>query len=91
MSVKVRVPSLVQLKVTGGQETIEVAAHTPLESLRALESQFPQVGKWLYDERGNVRPQVWVFVNGEKVNPEDLSRILEDGDEVAFLFAISGG
>jgi len=91
MSVKVRIPSLVQLKVTGGQETIEVVADTPLESLRALESRFPKVGKWLYDERGNLRPQVWVFINGEKVNPEDLNGTLEDGDEVAFLFAISGG
>jgi molybdopterin converting factor small subunit len=91
MSVKVRVPSLLQLKLTGGQETFEVAAHTPLECLRALESQFPKMRKWLYDEHGDVRPQVWVFVNGEKVHPDELTRTLGDDDEVAFLFAISGG
>jgi len=91
MSVKVKVPSLLQVQITGGQETIEVEGHTPLECLRALESQFPKAGKWLYDGHGDLRPQVWVFVNGEKVYPDELTRTLNDDDEVSFLLAISGG
>ncbi len=90
MSSTVKLAPLLR-KSAGGQETVEVNASSPLESLADLERQFPSVRRWLYDKQGDLRPEVIFFVNGERVFPEELSRPLGDGDEVYLMLAIAGG
>ena len=90
MSVKVTISSLLK-KLTDGQETVEVSGHTLLECLQGVESKIPEIRKWVYDKEGKLRPQIWFFVNGEKLNADELTRTLNDGDEVSILLAISGG
>ena len=90
MSVKVKISSLM-LKTTDGQEIVEVTGDTPLECLDSLKSKFPKMKKWLYDRKGELRPQIWLFVNGEKILRDDLTRPLKNGDELAIVLAISGG
>ena len=91
VSVKVRVPSLLKKKLPQGQDALEVEATTPLECLLALEPLDPKMRKWLYDEKGEIRAQVWFFINGEKIQADELTRALSDGDEVSILLAVSGG
>jgi len=91
MSVRVRVPSFLKKKLTNGEDIIEVEATTPLECLHALESLEPKMRKWIYDKHGEIRPQVWFFINGEKIQADGLARALSDGDEVSILLAVSGG
>lgn len=91
MSVKVRVPSLLRKKLAPGQDALEVEATTPLECLQALEPLDPKTRKWLYDEEGEIRAQIWFFINGEKIRTDELTRTLSDGDEVSILLAVSGG
>ena len=91
MSVKVILSSLLRQKVPNGQDTFQVSAGTPLDCLHELESRFPDMRKWLYDDRGGVRPQIWLFVNGEKIHPDELAHTLADGDEVQIMLALSGG
>jgi len=90
MSVKVRVSSLLR-KFTNGQELVEVPGNSPLECLHNLESQFPKIRKWLYDKQGELRPQVWFFINGERIYADELTRQLNDGDELFILLAVGGG
>jgi len=90
MTVKVKVSSLLR-KHTNWQEFVEVEGNTPLESLHALEKQFPAVKRLLYDKQGKLRPQFWFFVNGQKINASELTNPLRDGDELMILLAISGG
>jgi len=90
MSVKVKISSLLRGS-TNGQEIVEVTGNTPLECLHSLESKFPKMKKWLYDKKGELRPQVWFFVNGERIFRDDLNKPLNDGDELFVLLAISGG
>lgn len=78
-------------KYTNRQELLEATGHSPIECLYNLEAQFPQIKKWLYDKKGELRPQVWFFVNGEKILRDDLNKTLNDGDEVFVLLAIGGG
>jgi molybdopterin converting factor small subunit len=86
MSVTVKLHSLLQHKFADGQDTFDVTAATPLESLREVESRLPKMKQWLYDAEGDLRPQVWFFVNGEKLHPDE-----SDGDEVLILLAVAGG
>jgi len=90
MSVKVKVSSLLR-KSTNGQELVEVTGNTPLECLHSLQSKFPKMKKWLYDKKGELRPQVWFFVNGQRIYADELTNPLNDGDELFVLLAIGGG
>jgi len=90
MSLTIKLAPLLRTSV-GGRETVEVNASTPLESLADLERQFPEVRRWLYDTQGDLRPEVIFFVNRERAFPEELTRPLQDGDEVYLMLAVAGG
>ena len=90
MSIKVMQSSLLR-KSIGDQEFVEVPEGTPLECLRKLADRFPEMGFWLYDKNGQVRPQLWLFVNGQRIYEKELTERLNDGDELHLLLALSGG
>jgi molybdopterin converting factor small subunit len=90
MSVNVKISPLLR-KFTNGQEIIEVPTNSPLECLHSVERQFPKIKKWLYNKHDELRLQVWFFINGERIYADELTRQLNDGDELFVLLAISGG
>ena len=90
MTVKVRL-SFPLRKFTNGQELVEVRGRTPRDCLRHLQARFPSTGRYLYERPGHLRPQVWLFVNGERIYEDEMARQLEDGDELFILIAIAGG
>ncbi len=90
MGVNVRISSLLR-KFTDGQELVEVPSNSPLECLHSVIEQFPKIKKWLYDNQGELRPQVWFFVNKERIYADDLNKPLNDGDELLILLAAGGG
>lgn len=90
MSVNVRISSLLR-QFTNGQEFVEVPTNSPLECLHSLVRQFPKIKKWLYDKQGELRPQVWFLVNGERIYADELNKQLNDSDELYILLAVGGG
>jgi len=90
MGVTVKVSALFR-RFTNGQEFVKVSGNTPMECLHELETRFPKIKRWLYDKQGNLRPQVWFFVNGQKISADEMTKPLKDGDELFFVLAISGG
>lgn len=90
MSVKVKITTLL-LKYTEGQEIVAVDGTTPVECLDEIKSRFPKMKKWLYDKNSELRPQIWLFVNGERIFTDDIDKQLKDGDEISILLAIGGG
>ena len=90
MSVTIKIAALFR-KFTNGQEFVKVTRNSPVECLHELEARFPKIKRWLYDKQGNLRPQVWFFVNGQKISADDMTKPLNDGDELFFVLAISGG
>jgi len=90
MGVTVKISALFR-RFTDGQEFVKVTGGSPLECLHELEAQFPKIKRWLYDKQGNLRPQVWFFVNGQKISAADMNKPLNDGDELFFIVAVSGG
>lgn len=90
MDVTIKIAALFR-KFTNGQEFVKVTGNSPMECLHELETRFPKIRRWLYDKQGNLRPQVWFFVNGQKISADDMNKPLNDGDELFFIVAVSGG
>ena len=74
--------------LAGGRPEHELEGATVVELLRALESQYPAMGGWVLDERGQIRRHINVFLNGEQA---DEATSVGSGDRVDVLPAITGG
>lgn len=75
-------------KLAGGEPEHALAGGTVEALLRALELRHPGLSGWVLDERGLIRRHINIYVNGERGGAET---VVEDGDRVEVLPAISGG
>lgn len=69
----------------------EVRGQSAIECLHNLEVRLPSTRQWLYDKQGDLLPQVQFYVNGEGAYADELTKALEDGNELLVLLAIGGG
>lgn len=84
--VLVRLPSLLA-EQAGGQGRFELEAATVGDALRSLP-----VADLLLDERGELRPLVNVYVDGEDARrAQGLDTQLDSVEEVRVIAAIAGG
>ena len=91
MSVKVRIPSVLQ-KLTGGKIEISAAGEDVRELVADLEKAYPGIRERICDENGNLRRFINVFVNEQDIRfLEGDKTPLKDGDEVSIIPAIAGG
>ena len=82
----VKLPSLLA-EQAGGRREFEVDAASLGDALRALP-----VSDLLFDERGELRPLVNVYVDGEDARRGDgLDTSLEGSTEVRVIAAVAGG
>lgn len=90
LAITMRIPALWRPVV--GANHVELEADNLSAALHALVGQFPLLGDQLFDERGEVREAINLFVNDEHVRYRGgLSAPLRDGDEVYIVPMISGG
>lgn len=73
---------------TGGTAEHDLPAATVGEVLRELERRHPPVTGWILDEPKRIRPNVLVFVNGERTRE---GTTLGPGNVLRVLPSISGG
>lgn len=90
MSVTITMSDLLR-RATGQQEPMQVSAGSSIECLEWAATQFPVLQKWLYDEQGKLKPQVWLTLNGERIYEDEFAKSLKDGDELSIMLAILGG
>jgi molybdopterin synthase sulfur carrier subunit len=84
--VVVRLPSLLA-EQAGGRREFEVEAATVGDALRGLP-----VSDLVLDERGELRPLVNVYVDGEDARRADgLETSLRTGSEIMVIAAVAGG
>ena len=91
MTVRVRIPTPLQT-LTAGKPEVHVSGATLREILADLDTQFPGMKQRLYDDQGNLRRFVNLYVNDEDVRflkGEDTA--LSEGDHVSIIPAIAGG
>jgi molybdopterin converting factor small subunit len=71
----------------GGQRRFEVEAATVAAALRSLP-----VSNLVFDERGDLRPLVNIYVDGVDVRDAGgLDQALRDDQEIRLVAAIAGG
>jgi molybdopterin synthase sulfur carrier subunit len=91
MAVKVRIPTPLQ-SLTNGEPEVQGHGSILREVLADLEAQFPGIRGRLYDEAGNLRRFVNLYVNDEDVRflqGEDTA--VGETDEISIIPAIAGG
>ena len=88
--VTVTIPRLLA-DVSGGVRTFDVQATTAAEAIEELCRLVPELRVHVFDDTGEVRRHVNVFVRGTHTPAADLVTEVTDGDEVAVIQAVSGG
>jgi len=90
MSISVIIPSYLQ-QYTDSRETVEVTGSTIGECFNSLAEQHPGIKPMLFNKDEKLHSYVGTFINGEDAFPNELSRAIEDGDEIHVIYIIGGG
>lgn len=91
MSVTVRVPTTLRT-LTGGESEVSVEGATVGDALTALDAAHPGFQDKLFDDEGNLRRFVNVFVADDDVRFLDgLATPVPDGETLSIIPAVAGG
>jgi molybdopterin converting factor small subunit len=79
-------------RLTAGRARIDVDGGTVGEILARLEAEHPELRAYLFDETGQVRSYVNLFVNQTEIRQAGgLQTSVGPADEVAIIPAMAGG
>ena len=90
MSIRIDIPPLLR-HLADGATTATVKGSTVGDCLNHFVKQYPGTKKLLFGKNGKLLRYVEVYVNGETTYPEELTKRVKDGDEIAIVYLISGG
>jgi molybdopterin synthase sulfur carrier subunit len=91
MAVKVRIPTPLR-RLAGGASELTLEGATVGEALTELDRQHPGFHDRLYDERGELRRFVNIYVGGEDIRfLQGVATPLKEGEEVSIVPAVAGG
>ncbi len=91
MTVSVRVPTQLRT-LTGGAGQVEAEGATVGDVLQALDAAHPGLGERLFDESGELRRFVNVFLADEDVRFMDgLATPVAEGQTLSIVPAVAGG
>ena len=91
MTATVRIPTPLR-NLTGGQGTVEAEGATVGEILKAVDATHPGIGERIFDDAGQIRRFVNVFVDDEDVRFADGQNTqVADGATVSIIPAVAGG
>ena len=91
MSVSIRVPAQLRT-LTGGAGEVAVEGSTVGEALKALDAAHPGFAGRLFDDAGQLRRFVNVFLSDEDVRFLDgLNTPVADGETLSIVPAVAGG
>ena len=91
MAVKVRIPSPL-LKLTNNQGEVSAEGSNVKEIFEYLEKNYPGIKERVYDEEGQLRRFINIYINEEDIRFVDgESSSVKDGDEISIIPAIAGG
>jgi sulfur-carrier protein len=91
MPVNVRVPGPLR-RLTAGSSQVAVEGGTVAEALANLEAQFPGFKDRLYDEGGNLRQFINIYVNDADIRfGQGLETAVGERDDISIVPAVAGG
>jgi hypothetical protein len=75
----------------GNRTSVDVPDGTVRQCLSDLIRQFPVAERWLFDEKGRLLDQVFVYINAESSRRVGLSARVKDGDVLILGRMMIGG
>ncbi|MGA8014661.1 MAG: ubiquitin-like small modifier protein 1 [Candidatus Dormiibacterota bacterium] len=91
MPVNVRVPGPLR-RLTSGSSQVEVDGSTVAQVLADLEARYPGFKDRLYDDGGNLRQFINIYVNDTDIRfGGGLETPVTDRDDVSIVPAVAGG
>ncbi|MBM3792374.1 MAG: MoaD/ThiS family protein [Acidobacteria bacterium] len=91
MPVKLRIPSPLR-RFTDSRSAVDISAPTVRAALDELVGRYQDLRRHLFDEQGDLRRFVNIYVNGEDIRQlQGMATPLADGDEVMIIPSIAGG
>jgi len=91
MSVTIEIPTAFR-RFTNGAPKVDCSAATVADALNELTSRFPDLGRHVRDDQGQIRQFLNVYLNEEDIRflgGESCS--LKEGDRVLLVPSIAGG
>ena len=91
MPVTVRVPGPLR-RLTNGSAEVQVEGATVSEALTNLSSEYPGIHERIYDDSGNLRQFINIYVNDSDIRfTHGLDTPVNERDEVSIVPAVAGG
>ena len=91
MAISILIPTALR-NFAGGDDTLTVEADSVKSALGALTEKYPNLKKHLYNEEGQLRHFVNIYVNDEDIRYLEKNETpLKDGDTVSIVPSIAGG
>jgi sulfur-carrier protein len=88
---KVLIPTPLR-KFTADQVSFETNASTVFLAIKYLAAAFPEIQKYLFDENGQIRNFILIYLGDEYNNVLDKEKtVLSSNDELSIILAIAGG
>ena len=75
----------------GGKDVLETMGNNVAECLKNLIAQYPDMEKTLFKEKGELKNTIEVYVNHESAYPDELKKVVKDGDVIHLILMIAGG
>jgi molybdopterin converting factor small subunit len=90
MSIRVHLYSNLQ-QFTDNHNEVEVSGSRIGECLDDLVRQFPRIKPVLFNKRGKMSDTIFVSINLKSPHPEELTKLVNNGDELYIVRIIAGG
>jgi len=91
MAVKLRIPTPLR-RLSGGASELSVEGSTVTEVLETLERDHPGFHDRIYDESGEIRRFVNIYVGGEDIRfLKGVETPVKEGEEISIVPAVAGG
>lgn len=91
MAVTITIPTALR-QYAGGQASVKLESGSISAVLAALVEQNPQLGKQLYNEQGQLRSFVNIYVGDDDIRYlKGAETVVPDGETVSIIPAIAGG
>ncbi len=91
MAIRVRVPTPLR-RFTAGVDEVAASGDSVRAVIEDLEQRHPGMRERLFDDKGELRRFVNIYLNGNDIRFLDqLDSKVKDGDEISIVPAIAGG
>jgi sulfur-carrier protein len=91
MAIKVRIPTPLR-RLANGVSELSVQGATVQEALADLDRQHPGFRERIYDENGEIRRFVNIYVAGEDIRfLKGTDTPVTEGEEISIVPAVAGG